>query len=249
MDCSPSGSSVHGISQKRILEWVASPFSRGPSWPRDRTSVSCIAGRFFTIEPPGKPRLMLCQPQNVEFLCPLPPEMCSLSETQSRPNPLLHSLVPRLGVTYILSEPQVIRWKRSRVVDPCPVCLTGLTWGRIKWCAWSALETGKHSATSSKEKLIICQNSLSLTVLSPCSPLRLPSFLGSLCPTHLCSLHNKLTSLLLDLHPACFINSPTEGIRMGEKICYYCWKSQHNALPYFPLLVLKYIIRRASHTL
>ena len=48
MDCSLSGSSVHGILQARILEWVASPFSRGSSQPRSRTGVSCIAGRFFT---------------------------------------------------------------------------------------------------------------------------------------------------------------------------------------------------------
>ena len=52
MDCSPPGSSVHGILLTRILEWVAIPFSRGFSWPRDRTPVSsCIAGRFFTAEP------------------------------------------------------------------------------------------------------------------------------------------------------------------------------------------------------
>ena len=48
MDCSPPGSSVHGILQVRILEWVAIPFSRGSSQPRDRTWVSCIAGGFFT---------------------------------------------------------------------------------------------------------------------------------------------------------------------------------------------------------
>ena len=46
---SPPGSSVHGISQARILEWVSIPFSRGSSQPRDRTPLSCIAGRFFTI--------------------------------------------------------------------------------------------------------------------------------------------------------------------------------------------------------
>ena len=39
---------VHGILQARILEWVAFPFSRGSSQPRDRTQVSCIAGGFFT---------------------------------------------------------------------------------------------------------------------------------------------------------------------------------------------------------
>ena len=49
MDYSPPGSSVHGISQARILEWVAISFSRRSSWPRDRTQVSCIAGRFFTL--------------------------------------------------------------------------------------------------------------------------------------------------------------------------------------------------------
>ena len=48
VDYSPPGSSVHGILQARILEWVAVPSSRGSSWPRDQTWVSCIAGRFFT---------------------------------------------------------------------------------------------------------------------------------------------------------------------------------------------------------
>ena len=51
MDCSPLGSSVHRISQARILEWIANCFFRGSSWPRDQTRVSCvfkIAGRFFT---------------------------------------------------------------------------------------------------------------------------------------------------------------------------------------------------------
>ena len=49
MDCSLPGSSVHGILQARILERVAIPFSRGFSWPRDQTGISCIADRFCTI--------------------------------------------------------------------------------------------------------------------------------------------------------------------------------------------------------
>ena len=49
MDCSLSGSFVHGILQARILEWVAIPFFRGSFWARDRTQVSCIAGGFFTV--------------------------------------------------------------------------------------------------------------------------------------------------------------------------------------------------------
>ena len=49
MDCSLSGSFVHGILQARIQEWVAISFSRGSSQPRDRIRVSCIAGGGFTI--------------------------------------------------------------------------------------------------------------------------------------------------------------------------------------------------------
>ena len=49
MDCSLLGFSVHEIFQARILEWVAIPFSRGSSWPRDWIWVSWTAGRFFTI--------------------------------------------------------------------------------------------------------------------------------------------------------------------------------------------------------
>ena len=48
-DCSPPGSSVHGILQARIVEWAAIPFCRGSSQPRDQTHVSCTEGRFFTI--------------------------------------------------------------------------------------------------------------------------------------------------------------------------------------------------------
>ena len=49
MDCSFSGSSVHGIFQAGTLEWVAIPFSMGSSWLKDWTLISCIAGKFFTI--------------------------------------------------------------------------------------------------------------------------------------------------------------------------------------------------------
>ena len=49
VDCRPPGSSLRGISQARILEWVAISFSRGSSRPRDRTLVSHIAGRCFTL--------------------------------------------------------------------------------------------------------------------------------------------------------------------------------------------------------
>ena len=60
MDYSPPGSSVYGIFQARMLEWVAISYSRGSSQPKDRTYVSCIAssafaGRFFITELLGNP--------------------------------------------------------------------------------------------------------------------------------------------------------------------------------------------------
>ena len=59
MDDSLPGSSIHGIFQARILEWVAMPFSRGSSWPRDRTRISCLLhwqmGSSSPLPLPGKP--------------------------------------------------------------------------------------------------------------------------------------------------------------------------------------------------
>ena len=49
MDCSPPCSSVHGIIQARILEWIAISFSRRSSHPRYWSQVPCIAGRLFTV--------------------------------------------------------------------------------------------------------------------------------------------------------------------------------------------------------
>ena len=63
MDCSPPGSSVHGILQARILEWVAISYSRGSSQPMDQTYVSYIcllhwqAGSLLLV-PPGKPQIV-----------------------------------------------------------------------------------------------------------------------------------------------------------------------------------------------
>ena len=55
MEYSPPGSSVHGISQARLLEWLAMLSSRGSSQPTKRTHVSCSEGRFFTITSSGEP--------------------------------------------------------------------------------------------------------------------------------------------------------------------------------------------------
>ena len=82
MDYSPLGSSVHGISQARILELVAISFSRGFSWSRDQPT-SALAGRLFSTEPPGKPSsslwitietpliLFICSPRDRRFFVQL----------------------------------------------------------------------------------------------------------------------------------------------------------------------------------
>ena len=54
VDCSLPGSSIHGIFQGRILEWIAIPFSRRSSQPREWTQVSRIVGRCFIVWPSGK---------------------------------------------------------------------------------------------------------------------------------------------------------------------------------------------------
>ena len=67
MDCSLPGSSVNGTLQARILEWVAIPLSRGSSPLRDQpprssiAGISCIAGEFFTTEPPETPSFIKSQ--------------------------------------------------------------------------------------------------------------------------------------------------------------------------------------------
>ena len=59
MDGSPPDSSVPGILQARILEWVAIPFSRDLLDPRIKPVTPALAGGFFTIEPPGKPKCII----------------------------------------------------------------------------------------------------------------------------------------------------------------------------------------------
>ena len=82
MDCSPPGSTVHGIFPSRIL---AIPFSRGFSWSRDWTCISFIAGRVFTTEPPGNTPLALLQIKSTEsavhifLVCPCASYFPSLS--------------------------------------------------------------------------------------------------------------------------------------------------------------------------
>ena len=70
MDCGPPGSSIHGIFQARVLEWVAISFSRGSSPPRDRTQVSALQTDALPSEPPGKPYMQLAAAAKSLQSCP-----------------------------------------------------------------------------------------------------------------------------------------------------------------------------------
>ena len=119
MVCSLPGSSVHGIFQARILEWVAISFSRGSSRPRDGTQVSRIAGRCFTLWATREAHIQM------HMLC--------LLFLHTHINSLFHSLIPtytkqhvsllqRITGTHwpILSLPILMGIQFSSVTQSCP---------------------------------------------------------------------------------------------------------------------------------
>ena len=67
MDCGLPGSSIHGVLQASVLEWVAIAFSRGSSWPRDWTQVSHIAGKRFTLWANRETRKKKIKTNNSEY--------------------------------------------------------------------------------------------------------------------------------------------------------------------------------------
>ena len=111
-DCSHPGSSVHGILQARILEWVAISFLRASSWPRDQTPVSCIAGGFFLPSEPQVQVLPKCS-------SPAPPTWSA----GGRPHPAL-STCGRHGQGGdsgfgILTQQSPWLWPQSQHRDRC----------------------------------------------------------------------------------------------------------------------------------
>ena len=103
MDYSSPGPSVHGIFQARILEWVAFPFSRASSQPRDWTQVSCITSRFFTI---WASREAFNKVKRVVNTCLssipwYPPEVC-----------LIHALLAGCSLGHFLSDGLLIMLKQ-----------------------------------------------------------------------------------------------------------------------------------------
>ena len=104
MDYSPPGSSVHGILQARILEWVAMPSSRGSFPPRDGTQIYHIAGIFFTV---WATRKAFLRPTSYHYLTGVRASTCELRGggwgTQS--------MVTRLSCLAFWSQAELVSWK------------------------------------------------------------------------------------------------------------------------------------------
>ena len=117
--CNPMVCVVHGTLQARILEWVAFPFSRGSSQPRDQTQVSHIAGRFFTSSTTwgtlkvkvkvSQSCLTLCNPMVCVVHGVLPdriPEQVAFLFSRGSSNPGIKPRFPALQADYLAAEPQ-----------------------------------------------------------------------------------------------------------------------------------------------
>ena len=84
-DCSPPGSSVHGIFQARRLEWVAMPSSKGSSWPRDQTVSPALKADSLPTEPSRKPLLIVVNNQSFrEEVCPGRSSPCEEENKQTK---------------------------------------------------------------------------------------------------------------------------------------------------------------------
>ena len=149
----PMDYTVHGILQARILEWVAFPFSRGSSQPRDQTQVSCIAGWFFTswaTAAAAASSLQLCT-----TLCdPIdgsPPGSCPWDSPGKNTGVGCHFLLQCMKVK---SESEVAQLCPTHS-DPTDCSLPGssthgifqarvLEWGAIAFSGWATREAQIH---------------------------------------------------------------------------------------------------------
>ena len=135
MDCSPAGSFVHGISQARILEWVAISSSRKSSWPRDRTSisyVSCIS------------RWILHHWAIWEGLCHgSGPTSCSLSVQASLVLDSLSQSFPLVFVSLSILYPAkpTLFWKCYSRSPPFCTAQPLITCGKV-WGCWGSDDVG-----------------------------------------------------------------------------------------------------------
>ena len=124
MDCGPPGSSVHGILQARILQWVAMPSSRGSSQPKDWTTSlgsSCIADVFFTAEPLGMPSK---RARHLK-ICFIKEDMTLKNNLKTNPTSSIISEVQMKTITVIIVWIRMAKLKRltKPVIDKAVVHL------------------------------------------------------------------------------------------------------------------------------
>ena len=163
MNCSPPGSSIHGIFQTRILEWVAIPFSRASSQSRDWTWVSCFAGRFFTsqatifidctsiqLSSVAQSCLTLCDP--MDYNTPgLPIHQQLLEFTQTHVHRVGDAIEPPHPLSTLLLQSSIfpsirvfsnestlrMRWPASASVLP----MNTQDWSPLGWSGWTSLQS------------------------------------------------------------------------------------------------------------
>jgi len=209
MDCSPPGSSVHGILQARILEWVAIPFSRRSSWPRDQIQVSCIAAHSLSSEPPGKPFYKSCS--NVTFFIRLTLMILfKLSSFSQLSHPLSFSYFP--FSTLRCSFQMVQNGKQKHKTHPFlavpfnlffswyivyPIVLEYLNWNTI-FIHWMVSVQFSHSVVSDSVIPWTAARQASLSITNSWSLLKLMSNESVMTSNHLfpCHLLLLLPSIL-----------------------------------------------------
>ena len=120
MDCRPPGSSVHGISQARILQWVPFPSLGDPPNPGIKPMSPALAGGFYITEPPGKP--ILWRPQTKSWLPSLPQNTVTTGK-------------PRLHLVSLLAP----EWP---LVCHCPNSSQVRQWGPRPSIMFSTLSSG-----------------------------------------------------------------------------------------------------------
>ena len=121
--CDPVDSTVHGILQARILEWVTFPFSRGSSQPRDQTQVSHIAGGFFSSWATGKPKQNYCSKRVYDLDMGL--ETTHISRKTKYNNPIMYFLQ-----CYLNMWEKKNAWISSYILE---VVSFGGDWGGGEW--------------------------------------------------------------------------------------------------------------------
>ena len=142
MDCNLPGSSVHGILQARILEWVAISYFRGSSWPRDQTQISYTAGRFFTIWATSSVLF-----SSVAQSCPTP---CNPMNRRMPGLPVHHQL-PEFTLESVMSSSHFILCHPLLLLPPIPPSIRVFSNESILCMRWPKYWSFSFSIIPSKE--------------------------------------------------------------------------------------------------